>query len=349
MKIRGSGDYSLMVAGFIFNLTNAVKIPCYDSEYNYIKTIVGTTSDVVAAQDNKMTLNVSSQDIEDGVYYFGFSVYKDQVNNAQVVKSSVYPATYSYYYDTWKLNDSDNISDNPLYIKQVVFDGDSICQGSNSSTAEHGNGWAGRIGPDNHMIYFNIGQGGATITADTYFNDDPSTPRHWICRSIDTVENDYPDADYIILEGGTNDADLFYGDASKLGTFDPGDFTGPFDDTTFYGAMDSLCSKALTYYPKKKIGFVIAQKMGTGYGNAVKNRREFFDYAATVCRKWGIPVLDLWNDGQLRPDIITMYDPDYNTVETATAQGLCYYDGQHLTAYGYDVLSPKIEAWMKTL
>jgi hypothetical protein len=113
--------------------------------------------------------------------------------------------------------------------------------------------------------------------------------------------------------------------------------------------MDNLCKKMLTYYPKAKIGFIIVHKMGAGWNARIANRYAYMGYARTVCKKWGVPVINLWDDGQLRPDILTMYNPEYNTISTATEHGLTYYDGQHLTAYGYDVLSPKISEWMKSL
>ena len=347
VKISGAGQYSFKVCGLWYGLTNAFKIPTFDKDGLFVKTLTATTSEVTATDTNSALLTIGSQDISDGVAYIGYSEKKSLKNNLMVVKSSSYPSEYIPYYDRWLLPDLYIDSDeNQLKGKIAVFDGDSICAGIGSAMGDYGDGWAGRIGVKNKMSYHNVGVGGATITAETYSGQ---TPRHWVSRSIDTIYQNYPNADYIILEGGTNDADNFYNTPEKLGTFDETDFTGPFDDTTFYGAMDSLCKKALTYFPKAKIGFIVAHKMGKGFTSYTKNRNDYFTYASRVCKKWGIPVLNLWEDGQLRPDLISMYDPTYNTIETATEHGLCYYDGQHLTAYGYDVISPKIEAFMKSL
>lgn len=349
VPLQGAGTYSFFVAGQWFGLTTALNIPCFDAAGNYIKYITATTTETTASRHNQVTLTISAQDVSDGVKCIGYTVYNSELSDAMIVKSATYPEEYVPYYKYWSIIGLDNVEANPLFGKKAVFDGDSICAGNGSAMGDYGNGWAGRVGVDNSMIYYNVGVGGACITAETYFDNDTSRPRHWISRYIDTIYANYPDADYIILEGGTNDADIFYGDAEKLGTFSESDFTGPFDDTTFYGAMDSLCKKAMTYFPKAKIGFIIAQKMGLGFTGYCKNRYDYFGYAKAVCKKWGIPVLNLWDEGQLRPDVISDYDPTYNTIETATAQGLLYYDGQHLTAYGYDVISQKIAAWMKTL
>ena len=347
VALDGAGTYTFNVDGAFFGLSNALKIPCFDKNKNYVKYITATTEDTIAAVENLCSLVVSESDIADGVVYIGFTMAITYYENEMVVKGDTYPESFIPYYQYWTIPDLVSVSQNPLFGKQIIFDGDSICSGTGSAMGDYGNGYAGRIGVDYGANAVNVGVSGACITAETYF--DGGSARHWVSRYIDTIHTNYPDADYIIAEGGTNDADNFYGDDSKLGTFDETDFTGPFDDTTFYGAMDSWCKKALTYYPKKKIGFIVAHKMGTGFVTYVKNRYDYFTYASKVCKKWGIPVLNLWDDGQLRPDVTSMYDPQYNTIETATEHGLPYYDGQHLTAYGYDVISPKIAEWMKTL
>lgn len=343
-----SGDYAFKVAGDFYGLANACKIPLFDKDKIYVKTIIATTSETTASAGNIVYLTISEQDIIDGAYYIGYSLHTNNKDSFMFIEGSSYPNTYIAFRQNWRLPDlTIDAAINPLFDKKVVFDGDSICAGNGSEMGHYGRGWAGRIGVDNNMEWYNVGVSGACVTAETYFLN--NTPRHWVSRYIDTIYTDYPDLDYLIGEGGTNDADNFYSTPEKLGTFSETDFTGPFDDTTFYGAMDSWCKKALTYFPKAKIGFIIAHKMGTNFVTYVKNRYDYFTYAEKVCKKWGIPVINLWETGQLRPDVESNYNPIYNTIETATEHGYLYYDGQHLTAYGYDLISPKIEAWMKSL
>ena len=349
VELNGAGVYSFYVMGNFFGLANAVKIPMFDKEQVYIRTLTATTTDTAPAVKNLVTLVVSDTDISDGITYLGYTEHPQELDNLMVVKSNEYPSEYIPYKNIWTIPDLVGFDSNPLAGKIAVFDGDSICAGLNSAMDSYGNGYASRIAVNNGMTAYNVGVSGACITADTYFDGDTSKPRHWISRYIDTIYANYPDADYIIGEGGTNDADNFYNTPEKLGTFDEADFTGPYDDTTFYGAMDSWCKKALTYFPKAKIGFIVAHKMGTGFVTYVKNRYDYFTHVSKVCKKWGIPVINLWDEGQLRPDVTSMYDPNYNTIETATEHGLPYYDGQHLTAYGYDILSHKIAEWMKSL
>ncbi|HAE24334.1 MAG TPA: hypothetical protein DCG33_03245 [Prevotellaceae bacterium] len=349
VKLDGSGTYSFYANAAFLGEAGAKKIQILDKNKTYLKTLEAATSETEASSLYLVSLSISDADISEGAYYIGYSQRLNQIDELMIVKSATYPTDYIPFFEYWTIPDLKNVDENPLFGKKVVFDGDSICAGLGSAMGNYGNGWAGRIGVNNEMEYYNVGVSGACITAETYFNNDTSRPRHWISRYIDTIHENYPDADYIIGEGGTNDADNFYNDPAKLGTFDEADFTGPFEDTTFYGAMDSWCKKALTYFPKAKIGFIVAQKMGLGFTGYTKNRYDYFTYAEKVCKKWGIPVINLWDSGQLRPDVESNYNPTYNTIQTATEHGYSYYDGQHLTAYGYDVISPKITAWMKTL
>ena len=343
VPIIAAGTYRMKVNGQYYGFANAKKIYIFDADGNAIKSITATSDETEASQNNLVELVISAADVG---HYFAYCQKLAYIDAEMIVKDVAYPSTYTPYLKLWREPSHIDLKQRPLFFKRVVFDGDSICYGSGTDVDGYGRGWAGRIGVDNHMIWYNVAVSGATITAGTYSD---GNPKHWICRNIDTIYSNYPDAEYIIVEGGTNDADIFYGDAEKLGTFDETDFTGPFDDETFYGAMDSLCSKMLSYYPHAKLGFIIAPKMGLGFTGYTKNRYDYFGYAAKVCKKWGIPVLNLWDEGQLRPDLSAFYDSEYNTFSSATEHGKAYYDGQHLTKWGYNIISHKIEAWMETL
>jgi lysophospholipase L1-like esterase len=231
--------------------------------------------------------------------------------------------------------------ENHLYGKTIVFEGDSICYG------DGGHGWAYRVGEKNQMKWFNYGVCGGTVTAEMYAN---GNPRHWVSRSIDRIKDKHETLDYLIYEGGTNDADLLDIGSDKFGQFDPADYSGNYDDTTFTGALESLFYKSINYYPTAKIGFIVAQKMGRPkgcYGPDYK-RRKFFLRAIEVCRKWGVPYLDLWESSIINPSLKCHYDPDL-TPEQNRAAGKPVLDGQHLTSVGYDMISPAIEAWIRGL
>ena len=238
---------------------------------------------------------------------------------------------------------------NPLYGKRVIFDGDSICHATSETTLTQNRGWAYRVGAKNNMEWYNLGISGATITAEMY-SSVTGNPRHWVSRSIDKIHERFSDVDYLIFEGGTNDADLLGIGSDKFGELDIADYSGNYDDSTFTGAVESLLYKAITYYPKAKIGFIIAQKMGThaiGFGEGNK-RRHYFNRIIEICKKWGVPYIDLWESSIINPRLKCYYDPELDSAGN-TAAGKVYQDGQHLTPAGYDVTADVIDSWLKTL
>lgn len=243
----------------------------------------------------------------------------------------------------------DNI--NPLYGKKIVFDGDSICHGTSVGSGHdtYGYGWAGRIGERNTMEWENAGVSGGTLVSGVTLSNGYES--HCISRSIDTIHTNHPELDYIIFEGGTNDADHFLNDDSHIGTFDVADYSGEYDDSTFYGALDSLFYKTINYYPTAKIGFIIAPKMGRSYRDYTKEnnqRRRYFEMVIQVCKKWGVPFINLWDESPLNPKMVKHYNPELDIDGNINA-GSLYTDGQHLTAKGYDYITTQIETWIKSL
>ena len=265
-------------------------------------------------------------------------------------KSEEYPDHYIGYeiVPSSSIKYPERFSGNLLANKIAVFDGDSICAGTSVGKEDdtYGFGWAGRIGVKNNMAWHNEGVDGGTITAELY-------KKHWISRNIDHIYETYPNVDFLILEGGSNDADLLREDG--IGIFDIKDYSGSYDDTTFCGALETLFYKSVSYYPTAKIGYIVAHKMGYNssnpdYSDYSENtiRRKFFLKAIDICKKWGIPYLDLWGACHLNPAVSSMYIPSLGKEGNIKA-GKMYTDGQHLTSKGYDYISPIIEAWMKTL
>lgn len=232
-------------------------------------------------------------------------------------------------------------------MKTIIFDGDSICQASSEAKGTVERGWPYRIGTKNQMNWHNFGIGGGTITAEMY-SKVTGNARHWVSRNIDEIHKQFENVDYLILEGGTNDADLLRDFPEQFGEVNPTDFTGSYDDTTFCGAVETLFFKARTYYPSAKIGFIIAPKMGVDDENEIHFRRVFFLKIMEICRKWDIPYIDLWETSPLDPKSIEYFDSTL-TLEENVAAGKAYVDGQHLSKVGYDIITPAIDAWIQTL
>ena len=141
------------------------------------------------------------------------------------------------------------LGSNPLAGKSITFNGDSICKGSGDALGGYGKIIADR----NNMTYQNIACGGATITAELY-SSTTGDPYHWIGRSVSEMEET---ADYAIVEGGVND----YWKPAPLGAISEG-YDAALDDSTFYGAFESMLKLLLTRFAGKKVGYILVHRTG---------------------------------------------------------------------------------------
>lgn len=212
----------------------------------------------------------------------------------------------------------ENMSNNPLSGKILSVNGDSICEG-----VGYDGGYAGIIGTENGMTVQNIGVSGGTIT--------PIGDNHTISTTISSMRSD---ADYIILEGGINDAIA----EITLGSISNG-YSATLDTSTYAGAFENMLKSAIARFPGKKIGYIFVHKVQSGY-LSTDGANSYYGIAKMCCEKWGVPYLDL---NTLVPPL-GMID----ALKTAyTANGG---DGLHPNEDGYRLFYvPKITAWMKTL
>ena len=164
--------------------------------------------------------------------------------------------------------------------KKLGIDGDSIAQGAGFS-----GGYGGIIANTYSMNIQNIAVGGGTITANTYYDGDGEGARHWICRSVANLDDD---CDYILINGGVNDASR----GDTFGTITEG-YDDTLDDTTFCGAMESLCKTLITKFAGKKYGYIAVHKMASKYSSIYKGANNYYSAAKKICEKWGVPFLDL--------------------------------------------------------
>ena len=182
------------------------------------------------------------------------------------------------------------------------------------------------------MAYENISQGGATVAAGT-ISMTTGKDRMWVCRKVAEMDED---ADYAIIEGGVNDA-WYWADGRdyEIGAITKG-YNATLDDTTYYGAFESMLKQLVTRFAGKKIGYIAIPKIMSLY-DSEQNVPNFYHIALECCAKWGVPVCDL---NTIVPP--TEYIKTLGTTYTA--------DGTHPTYEGYlKYYCDPIEAWMKTL
>jgi lysophospholipase L1-like esterase len=219
---------------------------------------------------------------------------------------------------------------NPLYGKKLSVNGDSICAG-----AGFPGGYASIIGEKYGMTVQNIAVGGATITGGT--TSSSGVNKHWICRTIENMDSD---ADYILLEGGVNDASLNI----PLGLISANCYDS-LDDTTFYGAFESMLRQAMSRFAGKKLGYIAVHQMTGNYRASNTPETSYYWGAKKCCEKYGVPFLDLnistppfayLKDGSSLAHLRTTYTKDG--------------DGWHPNEEGYKkYYCDKIVAWLKTL
>lgn len=215
----------------------------------------------------------------------------------------------------------------PLYQKSALFVGDSICEASCEwGSPKYGKtvGWAGRILAGNDMTGVNTGKSGASVSD---------------CRGENTIlaqlqaqaGNSY---DYVILHGGTNDA----WDACTVGTMtDADNFTGPYDMSTFAGGLETTIQYAKENYPDAIFGYIINFNFPKATHGVMNAMDAYVDVTIEICEKWDIPYLDLYHDE----------DFCKNQLKTESAQHLP--DFIHPNSLGYNIITPVVEDWMKTL
>lgn len=345
VPLRGAGTYKTVIWWSIHSDEYAKRVPILKEDKTFIQNITGTLTKINTTFAY-LEFTVTEEMVNNGAALYAFDGMEGsndyQLEKVMIVKDRDYPSVYIPYGYIEVPTESDNVNDKQddiLRNKTAVFLGDSICAGTTtlSSAKEYGWGWGGLIGEANRMTWKNYGRNGGTITPIASVDE-----ARWVPTQVDLAAADYPDADYVIFEGGCNDADKL--GVSGLGTLSP-DGYAPTTDSDFTGAFETLVLKILTAFPKAKVGYIVTTKMGIT-ADAQNRYRTFYDRAVEICEKWGIPVIDLWRGSPLNP--ILHYDSAL-TADQANEAGKFYIDGQHLTLAGYQAITPSIEAWMRNL
>ena len=208
-------------------------------------------------------------------------------------------------------------TDSHLYEKGALFIGDSICFGVGDTP--EGRGWAQRIGFKYGMDWINAAHGGATIAQDPDVVNIPGQ-----------LDYDYLEGrtiDYVIIEGGINDAARNSNSAADCPLGEISDSTNPedFDQTTFAGALEALLYNVKTQYPEAKVGFL------TTYQVDWIPSGPYMELAKEICDKWDVPYLDLYGDAAVNKQL---------------AAGGMQSDGLHMNAAGYEIVTPLVEEFM---
>ena len=214
--------------------------------------------------------------------------------------------------------------------KKINFLGDSITEGCGVSCPEHI--YLNRMKAQVPLAEArNYGIGGTRIAPQLKPSDDPVWDKDYVSR-FDKMD---PDADIVVVFGGTND--FGHGDA-PLGTFS--------DRTpdTFYGACHVLMEGLINKYPASTIVFITPlhrcnedNLKGDGFKEQdVAPLATYVSIIKEVARYYSIPVLDLFAMGGLQPRVPIlqkMYCPD----------------GLHPNDDGHKIIASRLTAFLNAL
>lgn len=142
---------------------------------------------------------------------------------------------------------------------------------------------------NNHGIGgINYGVGGYTLAR--FDGSERGSILNKIDNALKTVS-----PDIILLEGGCNDYSL----EVPLGAMtDYLDFSGNYDETTYLGALETALYKLKNNYPDALIIWIYVHKHSRT-ANATANFQVMHDESLEVCEKWGIPVVDIYSEGNM--------------------------------------------------
>jgi lysophospholipase L1-like esterase len=192
--------------------------------------------------------------------------------------------------------------------KKIAFLGDSITEGYGASCMEKT--YWGLIGQQTGALVYGYGIGGTRIAAQQIPTPPPDAHKDQYFAS--RVESLIPDADVVVVFGGTND----FGDGdAALGHME--DRT----EDTFYGAYHLLIRKLLNRYPDGKLVVMTPlHRMSedeTDYNERgvrrVGSLQRYADAIIEVAGFYGVPVVDLFRTSGIQPRVDILrekYMPD---------------------------------------
>lgn len=217
--------------------------------------------------------------------------------------------------------DLTNYVENPLIGKTLCFAGDSII----AATAAGVKGIVKLLAEANtNTSFYNYAHDGYTIA---------KAEDEWSSRSIQnllpTMLSEHPDTDFIVFNGGAND---IYGGSHgiTLGEMVSGYNVSNVDRTSFTGGLEYIFNYIYNNFPNTKPVFIVTHQIYSNYF------RPYMDRAIEVCKKWGVPYIDLLHEGTLNFLISYMR-------ERFSVNG----DGTHPNLAGYERILPLVENSLK--
>ena len=168
----------------------------------------------------------------------------------------------------------------PLAGKTLYVAGDSIAYGKGSAGG-YGKCIADRYG----MTLTNEAVDGATLTPN--ITDNVYGGTRGCISTVVTNSTALAKADYILLDGGVNDA----WSSAPVGTLTDG-FAAAYDETTMTGALEKMLDYLAKNYSDKRVAYVFPHGgmfSSTGFGWY----KTYKPAILSALKKWGVPYVDI--------------------------------------------------------
>ena len=206
----------------------------------------------------------------------------------------------------------------------INFLGDSITQGAGAACEAET--YVNVVGATLGCQVNNYGVGGTRIAKQTNPSSKEIYDQDFLLRS-----EQMGDADLVFVFGGTND--FGHGDA-EFGQLDSKDVY------TFCGAVNTLFSKLVARYGKKKLCVILPlhrvdEDNVYGDGSKTKESKTLKEYVfalRTLAEKYGLDILD--------------FDKEFPYSQIAPGQGLTV-DGLHPNSHGHKIIAEKICEYLR--
>lgn len=216
--------------------------------------------------------------------------------------------------------------------KNIIFFGDSITAGHGSKSKHYS--WANYIGTKYDFANY-VNAGISDYRVSTYDSD-----KKWLVTQVKNHFNDKLNYDYIIMQGGVND--LIYN--TPLGNLASDKNPNSFNKDTFYGGLELYLYNVTNKWKTSKIGYIITYYTPNYTERGLKwsydDYKKYNDALKKALDKWNIPYLDLF-DGQYN-------NQKYSDILKVTTKEYLG-DYLHLNDAGYNLISPMIYEWIKTI
>lgn len=200
----------------------------------------------------------------------------------------------------------------PLAGKALYVAGDSIAYGKGSAGG-YGKCIADRYG----MTLTNEAVDGATLTPN--ITDNVNGGIRGCISTVVTSSTALEKADYILLEGGVNDARS----NAAVGTLTDG-FAATYDETTMTGALEKMLDYLAKNHSDKRVAYVFPHGgmfSSTGFGWY----KTYKPAIIAALEKWGVPYVD-----------IAESTPPMGGSGISALSGKYTTDGTHPNAAGYE-------------